>query len=320
MKRLELAPGIELTSFQRGDDVASGPVAFDAGADGRLYVVYASNPQAYRAVHGGGASSAVARPRKPQSYRVLALNELGVELDVSIASEPFNIHHVQPLGELLLLACARCRYSSSGNHDRNGRVYTREGKLVDELVLGDGIQDLQTTRSGLIWTSYFDEGVFGNFGWSTPLGSAGLVAWDGTGRKVHEFRATSGLEPICDCYALNVVSNEEVWLSYYTDFPLVQLKSGRVFKHWPAPTRGSSAFAIGNGHCLFRGGYDERGSYILGRLGSSENLTVIQRFALFDEAGAPLEPTRTSARGDKIYLLCGTQVYALDLAKAFGVV
>lgn len=37
-------------------------------------------------------------------------------------------------------------------------------------------------EDGRIVTSYFDEGIFGNFGWDQPLGASGLVVWDEQGR------------------------------------------------------------------------------------------------------------------------------------------
>ena len=30
---------------------------------------------------------------------------------------------------------------------------------------------------------------------------------------------------ICDCYAVNVASDEDVWCYYYAEFPLVHLRS-----------------------------------------------------------------------------------------------
>ena len=39
----------------------------------------------------------------------------------------------------------------------------------------DGIASVQTTSDGCIWTSYYDEGVFGNNGWVMPLDSEDLV-------------------------------------------------------------------------------------------------------------------------------------------------
>lgn len=76
-----------------------------------------------------------------------------------------------------------------------------------------------------IWTGYFDEGVFGNFGWGRPdgpdpLGAAGIVAWSPTLNKVWELDADEGL--IADCYALNVAP-DAVWACTYTDFPVIRI-------------------------------------------------------------------------------------------------
>ena len=67
---------------------------------------------------------------------------------------------------------------AKADYDKNGRIYTNKGKFVRDILLGDGIQTVQATSEGVIWTSYFDEGIFGNYGWDNPLGSSGLVAWD----------------------------------------------------------------------------------------------------------------------------------------------
>jgi hypothetical protein len=99
-----------------------------------------------------------------------------------IQQEAFNIHQVQPMGrDQFLLVSARCQYRDEGA-DKNGRLYHVDGRFLRGMTLGDGIQDVAVTPDGLIWTSYFDEGVFGNFDWSEPLGSSGLIAWrpDGT--------------------------------------------------------------------------------------------------------------------------------------------
>ena len=82
---------------------------------------------------------------------------------------------VQPLpnGEVLLVG-ARCHYRK-GDPEQNAIVCSPEGEIVRSFVLGDGINDVQTTSDGMIWVSYFDEGVFGNYGWDKPMGASGLV-------------------------------------------------------------------------------------------------------------------------------------------------
>jgi len=92
-------------------------------------------------------------------------------LDVAIECERFTIHDVQPLPNELLLACARSFYKGPDDFEKNGRIDTRDGEFLREILLGDGIQTVQAMSSGVIWTSYFDEGVFGNYGWTDPVGA-----------------------------------------------------------------------------------------------------------------------------------------------------
>jgi hypothetical protein len=271
-------------------------------------------------VSQGGATFAVTQPRHPQSYRVICLNGSVVEFDTRIDGELFNIHSVQPLGERILLTCSRSHFSAKGDHERNGRIYTREGVLVDEILLGDGIQDVQTTADGKIWVSYFDEGIFGNFGWAEPLGGSGLVVWQQDGTRLREFEATDGLEPIYDCYAMNVLTDQDAWICYYSEFPLVNLLDGRPRKYWNAPATGSAVFAVGEGHCLFQGGYHQRDSYILAELGKGREPRVLRHFELYDEAGTGLTASRATARADVIYLLSGSKLYSVDIATSFAAV
>ena len=99
------------------------------------------------------------------------------------------------------------------------KLYDPQGRVRAELDLGDASEDLQTTPEGHIWVSYFDEGVFGN-----GIGAQGVVCFDGAGVPLFryaEFAEQHGLPMISDCYAMNVGPGGEVWLNYYTDFPLV---------------------------------------------------------------------------------------------------
>jgi len=93
-------------------------------------------------------------------------------------------------------------------------------------VVGDGVEHVRTTPNGSIWIGYFDEGVYGTYGWGRPgpepIGSSGLVRLD------HEFEIAwtfplGGIEsPIDECSALNV-ENDDLWTCYYSDFPVVHI-------------------------------------------------------------------------------------------------
>ena len=118
----------------------------------------------------------------------------------------------------LLIVQSRCL--KDGTYiERNARRYNINGQLIEAFMLGDGINNVQIDETDTIWVSYFDEGVFGNFGWDQPMGSAGVVAYTMNG---HRLWGASDYG-IIDCYALNVVSSKEVYFYYYDDFYIVQL-------------------------------------------------------------------------------------------------
>ncbi|WP_338472883.1 hypothetical protein R4Z10_09240 [Niallia sp. XMNu-256] len=119
----------------------------------------------------------------------------------------------------LLIVQSRCR--KDGHYiERNARRYNSNGELIEAFTLGDGISQVQIDETNTIWVSYFDEGIFGNFGWEQPIGSDGLIAYTMNGSKLWSARDYE----ICDCYGLNVVSSNEVYFYYYDDLNLVQLK------------------------------------------------------------------------------------------------
>lgn len=92
-----------------------------------------------------------------------------------------NFHFIQPIGDNILLLGARCRYRKENSPEMNAVIVDFEGNIQSEFCLGDGIQDCIVTDEGNIITSYFDEGVFGNFGWEKPIGHCGLIVWSENG-------------------------------------------------------------------------------------------------------------------------------------------
>src|ERR1051325_8079456 len=162
-------------------------VAFDVGPNGLVYLVIALKPLDYHIVRAG-ATFARTTPQEPQDYRVIALRGDQTVRDIHIDGEQFNVHSIQPLGAKLLLTCTRSYYRGEQDFDLNGRLYSSDGAFEKELLLGDGICSVQVDPHEIIWTSYFDEGIFGNCGWRNPIGACGLVAWDTDGNKLYEFQ------------------------------------------------------------------------------------------------------------------------------------
>lgn len=120
----------------------------------------------------------------------------------------------------LLIVQSRCL--KKGKYiEKNAQRYHPNGQLVKEFSLGDGIENVQIDDTDTIWVSYFDEGIFGNFGWEHPMGSDGLIAYNINGNRLWGANNYG----IVDCYALNVVSSKEIYFYYYyyDDFFLIQL-------------------------------------------------------------------------------------------------
>jgi hypothetical protein len=164
-----------------------------------------------------------------------------------------------PDGEILVVA-SRCFRNPDGSHEMNAKVYGTDGKQNREFLLGDGIRHIQTDADGRIWVGYFDEGIFGNFGWQDPggpFGAAGLSCFAKSGQKLWDYEPPQGFDHIADCYALNV-SSSGVWSHYYTDFPIALVEPNWHVRCWNAELSGGRAFAVGNNKVLLYGGYGER--------------------------------------------------------------
>lgn len=161
------------------------------------------------------------KPRAEHAYMAAVVHVSGSDADRVLDSVTTTFPKIQPLpdGEILLVG-TRAERRPDGSHDLNASVLGPDGMRRREFLLGDGIEDVQTTADGRIWVSYFDEGVFGNFGWGepggpAPIGAPGLVRWLSDGTVDWSYEAPPGLEEIADCYALNV-AGDAVWACYYT--------------------------------------------------------------------------------------------------------
>ena len=119
-----------------------------------------------------------------------------------VADLPLAHITVQPMpGGAFLVAGARCRWRCDGP-DRNGVLYDTGGQVVAEGVLGDGIGHVLATSDGQVWIGYFDEGIYGNYGWgqagptsrSAPTGSSGsLPGWSPSGTTRNTPRSARGM-------------------------------------------------------------------------------------------------------------------------------
>ncbi|WP_053366321.1 hypothetical protein [Bacillus sp. FJAT-27245] len=244
-------------------------------------------------------------------YKAIIIGK-GYKQEVKIPKQRWNYHFIQLIDKNhILLACGRARLYKNGEFDLNGKVFDMDGNLVREFLLGDGIQNLYVTRENKIWTSYFDEGVFGNYGWDDPIGAWGLRAWDSNGNEVYTY-PNNDPHFISDCYALNVAAEEDVWFYFYTEFELGRYNKGSI-EYFQPDIAGSDGFIVYEEYFLFRGGYDDRNQYNLYKLGPGNRLTRVDTIELADEESSTLTAYLPSCRGPEMLLVQDEKAYVLNL-------
>ena len=310
MQEIPLEPYASLATAGAGKIAA-----FNVGADGHLYLALAEGPLDYLSVTTGGAGFPITTPAIPK-LPDLPSRRRGCPPDCDRVRRAVQYSPRPALARRSHPAGLRAQQPPPDGVEQNGRLYSTDGIFVRGLTLGDGIQDVAVTPDGLIWTSYFDEGVFGNSGRDQSPCQSGLAAWWQDASCAYEFAPVDGLGHICDCYAMNACGND-IWVSYYTKFPLVHIRNGSIVRHLKIPVAGSDAFAIAGKYALFRGGYSRRNEYHLLTLPESEPAFLRSKFTLRDPDGALINAERAAGRGDTLFLLRGLDVFKITVGQAW---
>jgi hypothetical protein len=107
----------------------------------------------------------------------------------------------------------------------------------------------------------------------------------------------------------------DVWICYYTDFPLVLIRDGAIAAHWEIPVSGADAFAASDDYALFRGGYENPSRCHLIDL-TQPSAKVRLRFGLRDRQGEPIDAQRVAGRADALFLLRGREIFRLTVEDA----
>ncbi|WP_182902928.1 hypothetical protein [Microbispora sp. H10830] len=279
------------------------PVRVAAGSEGELVVVWASREN---------ADALTARTVQPEAAPVpvhVATYSPHQATMVSIVGQPLAHSHVQPLPDGgVLLVGARCRWRD-GTAESNAAVYDADGELLRKGVLGDGIADVQTTPSGETWVSYFDEGVYGNFGWGeaetpAPIGSPGLIRFRSDLSIAWRYPYDGEFGAISDCYALNV-AGEDAWAYYYTDFPIVRIRAAAV-AGWSTEVHGAHALVVADDRVVLVGGYGgDRHRLVAGRI-QGEVFSAGRPAQLVMPDGRPVPRSATLlGRGSELHVVVG---------------
>ncbi|MBK5074488.1 hypothetical protein I2492_16100 [Budviciaceae bacterium CWB-B4] len=227
------------------------------------------------------------------------------ELVLSVPSieSKTNFHYVQMLDDQhILLVGARCHYNH-GDPEKNAEVYNLDGQRVRRFTLGDGIEDINVTADSAIWVSYFDEGVFGNYGWGQPLGQYGLVKFDQEGNILWQAEQFD----ICDCYAVNAESEHSFWFYYYSDFHLVHLNKLQATSY-RVPVQGSHAFALCHPYLVMGGGYGKNDNFHVFKFNAS-SLKETAKLSFTDSDGKSLKQCVYNMRGNRVIAFNQNGIY-----------
>jgi hypothetical protein len=210
---------------------------------------------------------------------------------------------VQPLpGAQVLLAQRRSR-SGAG-----AQVWSRDGELVATGDLGDAIEDVLTTPSGVVWVSYFDEAMSG-----TGPQAHGLACFGANLQVEWVYPFDAGLPFVFDCYTLNVAGDTAA-ICPYTDFHILSVTGTAVTDHGPSPYRSAHNLLIDGRDASLLGGpsaeYDQITFVHIGPDGI-EAAGEPRRLVLPD--GMEVRAARTFCRGPDLHVIMGTSWYRIDL-------
>ena len=271
-----------------------------------------------RTVSAGGASFPDPGASRPVAARI-TVHAPGLAAVIGIRELALAHITVQPMPQgRFLVVGARCRWRRDGP-DRNAVLYDADGQVVSDHVLGDGIEHVLATSTGQVWAGYFDEGIYGNYGWGTadsePVGAYGIVRFSpALERDWHypKYTEVGPWDPVSDCYALNV-DDAGTWTFYDSDFPVVRIRDGHV-TGWHNDVKGVRALAVAGSRVALAGGYGaDYDRLALTELGTDRaQLAGEYRVVLPD--GEPLPPgARIIGRGSRLHFLTDANWYQLEM-------
>jgi len=208
---------------------------------------------------------------------------------------------------------SRCEWRGQDDYDLNGVVFDPKTGKVSRILLGDGITSAQVDALGRIWVSYYDEGIFGNYGWGgsgpPPIGSRGLVCFSELGEKVWEYPVSYEID---DCCALNV-SDAEAAIFFYADSPICRISSDFRLERWATNLDSCHQFAITKTAVLLTDQYSGPPDVAyLGRLGAGRLVDTRQVRMLLPD-GSPLPQAQLLGRGRHLYFFDAVSAYRASL-------
>lgn len=300
-------------------------VSAAVGPDGRALALWApaAGRQALLGVDVSPAGSSFPRAQSSEPVAARVTVQTGtIEATVQVPELDIAFPIVQPLPQdRLLLVGTRCRWRPD-EPDENGLVLDDTGTAVVSATIGDGIGHVRTTPAGSVWVGYFDEGVYGNYGWGRPgpkpVGAPGIVRFTPDLQVAWRYPYGVPYGPVDDCYAL-AGDGEAVWACYYSGFPIVHLASGEV-RGWRNDVGGARALLADGASAALLGGYrPDHDRFVVGAL-QGDSFEVFARGRLVLDDGSPLPVSALLyGTGTQLDVFIGEAWYRTDLDALMGV-
>ncbi|TFE04041.1 hypothetical protein [Jeotgalibacillus salarius] len=230
-------------------------------------------------------------------------------ISIVIKDMPFPPTHFDTFTDgTLLLASARCVRTDDWIQKNAGR-YSLDGECLYKFVLGDGISAVAIDDEDTIWAGYYEEGVYGNYGWDEPIGSSGLVAFSSKGEVL--FRPH--LPMINELYYLNIQKANSIFAYYSLFSAIIHLDHfGRVQHSEIEEVMEVGPITIINESLIT---YDYH-SKLLWSLKKQEGVYKKDKaFALKDQEGNDLysEESAIRIRGNWLFVLNDSGIYRVEL-------
>jgi len=200
-----------------------------------------------------------------------------------------------------------------GSRSMRAVVRDERGYAIEEFELGHGVNDAQVDAAGVVWVAYEDRGVLDRRPLDARrLGLAALAAWSAEGEVLDAVQSEPGLMGTIEIYALNVVSNREVWVDTYTGHELVELRDREPVRAWASPAQRPIGIAVDRERVATLGQYDDAWILRVGRTTASDELRPLQELRLDPPDAA--DHWFVGARGSRIYRVEDERLMVFDLA------
>ena len=249
-----------------------------------------------------GPSNKVIALWRGEGRHVVSLDAEGLHA-VPLRLTPCRYPMIQPLpGGRILISDSRAEIDrdSAAPVAPSTWIFSPSGVAIASGSLGDGIEHMLTTPSGDIWVGYFDEGIYGG----GAVEHHGLVRFSED--LVPQWLFPYGeLEPIDDCYALNVM-DEIATAYYYSAFHLVRIAEG-VARTWSVRLPGASHALLAEDRMALIGRYGEDEHRIVhGRLSEGGQFERLGEGRLRFPGGIqPSDQSYSVARGAEFHFFDG---------------